>query len=62
MFVYELLQLTDKLKNVIENETDMNEFYKLAVEEGMHPLKQKLLEHARSKIISLNEAYKLCID
>jgi len=58
MLVYELLPISDKLKALIADKGDVNDFRKQAMAEGVVPLKLNILEHVRSKKISMQEAYK----
>lgn len=57
LLVYELLEITDEVKNALSKGTDRSTFYKLAVNDEMDTLKMKLKTLAQEKKISFKEAF-----
>lgn len=62
MAVYELLEITDGLRQSIHADITANEIHDLAVKEGMVQLTQNAMERARSREISLAEVYRVRLD
>ena len=60
--VYELLRVTDELKEMIRPEVSTADIRKCAMESGMIPLTEHALSIARAKEISLAEVYRIRLE
>jgi len=60
--VYELLQVSDDIKDIIRADVTTTEIHNKGVNIGMVPLTMNALSRARAKEISLAEAYRIRLD
>jgi type IV pilus assembly protein PilB len=60
--VYELLRVTDELKEIIRPEVSTDDIRKSALKFGMVPLTENALSRARAKDISLAEVYRIRLE
>lgn len=60
--VYELLQVTPKLRSNLVAGVSADKLHSIAVDEGMLPLTQNTLRHARQRTIPLSEVYRVRLE
>ena len=62
MGVYELLVISDGIRQYIKKDVTANELRKVALKEGMVSLTQNTLTVARQRMISLSEVYRVRLE
>lgn len=61
MAIYELMVMTDQIRNFVNAGVASDEFRKLAMESGMVPLPVNGVEQARTGDVSIAEIYRACM-
>ena len=61
MAIYELMVMTDKIRNLVDAGVASDEFRTLAIDSGMVPLPVNGVEQARTGDVSIAEIYRACM-